>query len=244
MAPPPTPQAPEDLLVGLDADDTLWHSEVHFEMTQRQVRDLLAHHIDGPDFDERLLAVERRNLGVFGYGVKGFTLSLIETAIEVTAGEVPASDIARILDWAKELLARPVDLLDDVEAVVAQLATRYRLVVITKGDLFHQEAKVASSGLSGHLAGVEVVSEKDPADYQRILDRYGVPPERFVMVGNSLRSDVVPVAQLGGRAVHIPYEVTWEFELAELPDALADRVTRLDRFGQLPAALDRLARAV
>jgi putative hydrolase of the HAD superfamily len=246
--------APE-LLVGLDADDTLWHSEVHFELTQRRVRELLGPHLGeaigaagaatGPavDFEERLLETERRNLGVFGYGVKGFALSLVETVIEVTGGRVAATDIGRILDWCKELLARPVELLDDVAEVTAELASRYRLVVITKGDLFHQEAKLASSGLGQHLAGVEVVSEKDPRDYARILDRYGVEPARFVMVGNSLRSDIVPVAELGGRGVHIPYHVTWAFEHAELPPELTERVVHLDRFAQLPAALEALERA-
>ena len=229
-------------LVGLDADDTLWHSEVHFELTQARVRELLGPLVPGEDFDARLLDMERRNLGVFGYGVKGFALSLVETAIEVTEGRVPAADIGQILTWAKELLAQPVELLDGVDEVTAELATRFPLVVITKGDLFHQEAKVASSGLADRFAGVEVVSEKNPEDYQRILDRYGVEPSQFVMVGNSMRSDIVPVAQLGGLGVHIPYAVTWAFEHAELPDELAARVVSLGRFDQLPAALDAIAR--
>ncbi len=235
------PPEPAELLVGLDADDTLWHSEVHFELTQAKVRQLLAPNIDIERFDAQLLAVERRNLGFFGYGVKGFALSLVETAIEVTDGRIPARDIGAILEWAKEMMSHPVELLDHVAEVVPAVARAHRVVVITKGDLFHQEAKVAASGLAEHFEGVEIVSEKAVGDYRKVLDRYGVEPSRFVMVGNSLRSDVLPVVELGGWGVHVPYEITWALEHAELPDPLADRVVRLDDLGQLPATLRSIA---
>src|SRR5207302_1743766 len=148
------------------------------------------------------------NLRLFGYGVKAFTLSTIETAIEVTHGSVTADEIQAILDFGKELLDHPVQLLDGVAAAIDGLAGK-RLVLITKGDLFHQEAKVAGSGLGDRFSSIEIVSEKDQATYRRVLHRLGVAPEQFVMVGNSLRSDVAPVVALGGRGVHVPYTHVW-----------------------------------
>lgn len=227
-------------LIGFDGDDTLWHSERYFVLTQERIAELLAPWVDGERFDEALLATERSNLARFGYGVKGFLLSTIETAITLTDERVPASVIHRIVQWGKELLDHPVELLDEVAETVAALAEQHRLVLITKGDLFHQEAKVATSGLAEHFAGVEIVSEKDPGTYRRILERMGVAPQHFVMVGNSLRSDILPAVELGGRGVHVPYHVTWQLEEAELPDALTARVRRLDRLGQLPAVLRTL----
>ncbi|MEA3217510.1 MAG: putative hydrolase of the superfamily [Acidimicrobiia bacterium] len=229
--------------VGIDGDDTLWHSEIHFELTQQRIRELLAPFVQGAEFDQRLLATERANLRLFGYGVKGFALSTIETAIELTGERIPARDIRRIIDCAKELLDHPVELVEHVDRVTAELCERYPLVLITKGDLFHQQAKLAASGLGERFAGVEIVAEKDPVDYQRVLGRYGIDPARFVMVGNSMRSDVLPAVEVGGRAVYIPYQVTWAFEHAELPEELNHRVVRLDHFGQLPDALEALARS-
>jgi putative hydrolase of the HAD superfamily len=231
---------PKIELIGLDGDDTLWHSERDFVVTQERVAALLAADVTVHDFGARLLAAEQANLELFGYGVKGFLLSLIETAIEVTGGRVGAAQIGQIIGWGKEMLAHPVDLLDGVADAVAALARRHPIVLITKGDLFHQESKVAGSGLAEHFSGIEIVSEKDPADYRRILARYGVDPTGFVRDGNSLRSDVVPVAELGGHGVYVPYHVTWGLEHAELPDALADRVRHISQLDQLPAVLDAL----
>ena len=188
-----------------------------------------------------MLFRSRENLPLYGYGVKGFALSLVETAIELTDGAIPAQVIAEILGLAKQLLLHPLDLLDHVAEVVPRLAENYRLVLITKGDLFHQETKVAASGLAGHFEGVEIVAEKAAPDYQRVLARYGVEPGRFVMVGNSLRSDILPPVELGGRAIHIPHEHTWAHELAELPAELASAVTILDSMAQVPAVLGHLA---
>jgi putative hydrolase of the HAD superfamily len=229
-------------VVGLDGDDTLWHSEQLFVDTQARFRDLLAPHVDLPhdQLDARLLEVERRNLDSFGYGVKAFTLSLIETAIEVTGGELPGHDVQAILDLGRQLLDHPVQLLDGVPEAVDALTDRYRVLVITKGDLLHQESKVARSGLAEHLFAVEVVSEKDEATYRRVLARNRVDPAGFVMVGNSVRSDVLPVLGIGGRAVHIPYHVTWELEHAEAdPDRHAFPV--LASIAELPACLEALA---
>jgi putative hydrolase of the HAD superfamily len=227
-------------LIGFDGDDTLWHSERYFAGIQDRIRALLAPWTDAATFDEALLVTERANLGRFGYGVKGFVLSTIETAIELTGGRVPASAIGRIIDWGKELLDHPVELLVDVADVLPALAASHRLVLITKGDLFHQETKVAGSGLAELFEAVHIVSEKTPDTYRRVLDEAGVDPASFVMVGNSLRSDVLPAAEIGGRGVHVPYHITWGLEHAELPAALADRVVHLDRLAHLPPTLDRL----
>jgi putative hydrolase of the HAD superfamily len=221
--------------VGLDGDDTLWHSESHFAVTTTRLVDLLGPWVPDTDVaEEHLLRVERRNLGLLGYGVKAFTLSMIETAIEISDGQVPATSIRTIIDWGKELLDHPVELIEDVAETIDDLAGRYELVLVTKGDLFHQESKVARSGLAEAFTAVEIVSEKDPGTYGRILDRHRITPGEFVMVGNSLRSDVVPVLELGARAVHVPYHVTWAHEQVEDdPD-----VPTLTSIAELPALLD------
>jgi putative hydrolase of the HAD superfamily len=202
--------------IGLDGDDTLWHSESHFAVTTARLTELLRPWLPRDDAAEQhLLEVERRNLGLLGYGVKAFTLSMIETAIEVSGGTVPAEAVQEILDWGKELLDHPVELLDDVAETVDRLAARYRLILVTKGDLFHQESKLARSGLAEAFTGIEIVSEKDVTTYERILHRHRVAEPEFVMVGNSVRSDILPVLELGSRAVHVPYHVTWALEEAE-----------------------------
>ena len=201
-------------VVALDGDDTLWHSEQLFVDTQASFRELVAPYVDVDEahLDALLLEVERRNLPTFGYGVKAFTLSLLETAIEITKGEIPPARPQAVLALGKGLLDHPVQLLDGVPEAVDELTDRYRAMVITKGDLLHQETKVVRSGLEEVLWRVEIVSEKDEATYRRILDRHGIDPATFVMVGNSVRSDVLPVIALGGHAVHIPYHVTWGLE--------------------------------
>ncbi len=204
--------------IGFDADDTLWHNERYFADAQRTFHDLLARYAEPHATEESLLAAERRNLALFGYGVKGFLLSMIETAIELSDGAIPATEIHRIIELGKALLARPVELLPYAEETVRRLATSHRLVLITKGDLFHQETKIAASGLAENFWQIEVVAEKDTATYARILERHGIDPSRFVMVGNSLRSDILPVLDLGGRAVHIPFEITWAMEHAIAQD--------------------------
>jgi putative hydrolase of the HAD superfamily len=228
-------------VVALDGDDTLWHSEHLFVDTQDRFRSLVRPHVDVDDavLDERLLEVERRNLPLFGYGVKAFTLSLVETAIEVTEGRIPGRDLQAVLDLGKVLMDHPVELLDGVLEAVDALTDRYRVMVITKGDLLHQETKVARSGLAEHLWRVEIVSEKDEATYQRILDRHRIDPATFVMVGNSVRSDVLPVLAVGGRAIHVPYSVTWALEHAE-PDPDLHDFPVLDDLTQLPAIIAAL----
>ena len=229
-------------VIALDGDDTLWHSEHLFVDTQDRFRDLVRPYVDLDDagLDERLLDVERRNLPVFGYGVKAFTLSLVETAIEVTDGRIPGADLQAVLDLGKVLIDHPVELLDGAREAVDRLTDDYRVMVITKGDLLHQETKVARSGLAELFWRVEIVSEKDEPTYTRILERHDIEPSRFVMVGNSVRSDVLPVLALGGRAVHVPYSVTWALEHAE-PDPDLHDFPVLASCKELPACVAAMA---
>jgi putative hydrolase of the HAD superfamily len=226
-------------VIGVDADDTLWHNETLFSVTQQRFAELLQDHADADHLQERMLATEARNLKIFGYGAKGFTLSMIETALEVTDGHLPGSHVQAILDLGKALLSHPVDLLEGVREALEALAGR-RLVVITKGDLFHQETKVAGSGLGELFERVEIVSEKDPATYRKVTADLGVDPAAFLMVGNSLRSDVLPVVAIGGRAVHVPYEIDWAFELVDEADLPSEGWWRLDSLAGLPGLLEEL----
>ena len=203
-------------VVGLDGDDTLWHNETRFKLTQAELRDLLQRHVPDADVERHLAEVEMKNLGLYGYGVKAFTLSMIETAIQLTQARIPAADIEVILGWGKRMLMSPTELLPGVEEALRELSLRYDLLLITKGDLFDQESKLARSGLAQLFLGVEILSEKNVNAYRGILKRRGIKPEEFVMAGNSLRSDILPVLELGARAVHIPYEVTWHHE--EVPE--------------------------
>jgi putative hydrolase of the HAD superfamily len=199
-------------LVGFDGDDTLWQSEQAFHLAHAEIRALLAPHCDPATLDRRLLDVERANLRLYGYGAKAFTLSVLETAVELAGERLGADDVRAILEIGKQLLAHPVELLDGVRDTITAAAERHRVVLVTKGDLFHQEAKVAGSGLGDLFDGVEIVAEKDTDAYRQVCARYGVAPERFVMVGNSLRSDVAPVLALGGWGIFVPHELTWALE--------------------------------
>jgi putative hydrolase of the HAD superfamily len=224
-------------VVGLDGDDTLWHNETRFAETHARFYELLAPFAEPDVTDGHLIEVERRNLRLFGYGVKGFVLSMIETAIELSDRRVDATTIHEIVQMGKGILDAPVELLDQVEDTVRTLAEDYRLVLVTKGDLFNQEAKVSASGLADLFWKVEIVSEKDPTTYARILGTHGVDPDGFVMAGNSVRSDVLPVLDIGGRAVHVPYSLTWALETVP-EEQLRDRdFPVLDGLGELPDLL-------
>lgn len=230
-------------LIGIDADDTLWHTEGQYMVTQERFAALLDPWVDLTHVPKALLETERRNLAVFGYGVKGFMLSMIETAIMLSDGEVDGRRIQSIIDFGKDLIAHPVELLDGVRETISELSGERRLALITKGELFHQEAKVAASGLADLFDRVDIVAEKDPATYARILDAEGVDPERFCMVGNSVRSDIAPVLELGGWAIHVPYHVTWEMEHAEV-DPEHPRLARVASLREVPAVLTSLGVAV
>ncbi|MET4685403.1 HAD family hydrolase [Brevundimonas faecalis] len=219
--------------VGLDADDTLWHNETIFRLSQKRFVDLLADHADEPVMMERLSVVERRNLRLYGYGVKGFTLSMLETAMELCDGAAPPHIIREILAAGREMLAHPVETLPGVDEVLAELSEKYRLVLITKGDLMDQERKLAASGLGELFAAVEIVSEKDRSTYDRIFARHGTGAAEAVMAGNSMKSDVLPAIEAGAFAAHIPYEITWAHELADAPEG-HPRYVSLSRIGELP----------
>ena len=203
--------------IGFDADDTLWQNESFFRLTQDRFTALLADHAAPDHLHERLLAAERRNLGHYGFGVKGFTLSMIETAIEVTEGRVPASVIAEIMASGREMLEHPIELLPHAREAVEALSGTHRVLLITKGDLLDQERKLAQSGLGDLFHGVEIVSDKTAPVYARIFARHGDGPDRALMVGNSLKSDVVPVIEAGGFGVHVPHGLTWALEHADAP---------------------------
>jgi putative hydrolase of the HAD superfamily len=223
--------------VGLDADDTLWHNERHFHLTQARFAQLLADHADPEHLAERLLAAERRNIGAYGFGVKGFVLSMIETAIEVTEGRVPAHVISDLLAAGRQMLAEPIEILPGVGDALEALAGRYRLVVITKGDLLDQERKLAQSGLGEMFDAVEIVSAKTPATYAAVFARHGPGAESSVMAGNSMASDVVAPILAGAWGVHLPHGLEWALEAAE-PPLENPRFRRLEGIAALPGLLD------
>jgi putative hydrolase of the HAD superfamily len=225
-------------VVGVDGDDTLWHNETRFHLTQTALRDLLRRHVPDADVDRRLAEVEMRNLSLYGYGVKAFTLSMLETAIQATDGRIPAADLEVILGWGKKMLAEPTELLDGVEDALQRLNGKYELLLITKGDLFDQESKLARSGLAELFSGVEILSEKNVDAYRSVLRRRQIVPEDFVMVGNSLRSDIAPVVAIGGRGVHIPYPLTWQHEQVPEDSMPREGWQRLDSIADLGALLE------
>jgi putative hydrolase of the HAD superfamily len=226
--------------IGFDADDTLWQNEASFRLTQDRVTALLADHAAPGHLAERLEAAERRNLGAYGFGVKGFTLSMIETAIEVTEGRVPAPVIAEILAAGREMLDHPIELLPHARATVTALAAEYRVVLITKGDLLDQERKLAQSGLGDLFHGVEIVSHKTEAAYRAIFARHGTGADQAMMVGNSLKSDVLPALAAGAWGVHVPHGLTSALEHADPPQG-DRRFCVLPDLGALPALVETLA---
>ena len=222
-------------VVGFDADDTLWANEMIFRDAEEEIAGLLSEFEVAHVVQKQMFGVEMANLERYGYGIKGFTLSMVELALEVSAGRVPAATVGAILDIGKRMLTAPVEVLDGVRDTLAALQPRYRLVVVTKGDLLDQERKLERSGLMPHFHHTEVVSNKRPGDYARALRRMDIAPEEFVMVGNSLKSDVLPLLDIGAQAVHVPYHVTWAHEEATpAPDA---RYLELSHIGQLTAHL-------
>ena len=225
--------------IGFDADDTLWQNEAFFRLTQDRFQRLLADHAAPDHLSERLEAAERRNLGHYGFGVKGFTLSMIETAIEVTEGRVPARVIGELVAAGREMLEHPIELLPHVRATVTALAAEYRVIVITKGDLLDQERKLAQSGLGDLFAAVEIVSDKTEPVYRAIFARHGTGADQAMMVGNSLKSDVIPALHAGAWAVHVPHGLTWALEAAD-PPADQLRFHAIDDLGQLPGLVDGL----
>lgn len=223
-------------VVGFDADDTLWHNERFFQMTQERFAELLEPYYTGGELMPRLIAAEKRNIGHYGFGIKGFVLSMIETALEVTEETVPAPVIGELIRAGQEMLRHPIELLPFVQEVIEEVSSLHRVLLITKGDLLDQERKLAQSGLGDLFDGVEIVSDKTPAIYLKIFGPEGVGAG--MMVGNSLKSDVLPMISAGGYGVHVPHELTWALEHAERPEN--ERFFELTNLGGLPDLLRTL----
>ncbi|TCZ73687.1 HAD family hydrolase [Flaviaesturariibacter aridisoli] len=202
-------------VIAFDADDTLWVNEPYFRETETAFCQLLESFMPLHSAERALLQTEIKNLPLYGYGIKGFTLSMVETALTISEGHIKAAAIGRILELGKELLARPIELLEGVEDVLLALKERYRLVVATKGDLLDQERKMKNSGIDHHFHHIEIMSDKGVRDYRKLVRHLDIAPEHFLMVGNSLKSDVLPVLELGGHAIHVPYHTTWAHEVVE-----------------------------
>ena len=225
--------------IGFDADDTLWHNMKFYDLTEARFAVLLADFAEPALLSERLLAAERENLKLYGFGIKGFTLSMIETAIQVTEGRVPADVIAQILDAGRDMLSHPVEPLPFVYEALEALAPTHRLVLVTKGDLFDQERKVAASGLGEYFSAVEIVSDKTADTYLRIFNQHGDGPEKSLMVGNSLKSDVVPALAAGAWGVFVPHEINWALEHHEEPEG-APRYRRIADLSGLVAVVEEI----
>jgi len=228
-------------LIAFDADDTLWHSETLYTVTQDKFVHLLSAYRESDGIEAALYETELRNLCYYGYGIKSFTLSMIETAIQLTDGQIRGSDIREIINLAREMLRAPVKLLEGVGEVVLTLSESHPLMIITKGDLFDQESKLARSGLADYFTHVEVVTAKTGATYQALLNKYHITAGRFLMVGNSLKSDILPVLAVGGRAVYIPYHTTWVHEVVAQPAENPGGYFELEHIRLLPPLVKSLS---
>ncbi len=227
-------------VIAFDADDTLWFSEDSFRKYETEFVNTLQPYVaEGVDIKAALVATERSNIDAYGYGVKSFGLSAMEAAITLTNGAIPATELQKILHGVREHLTEPVRVFDGVAEVLARVSSQFRTILITKGDLAHQTRKVETSGLSHHFEHVEIVLEKDPAIYSHVLKSLDINPARFCMVGNSLKSDILPVLAIGGFGVYVPYEILWELDHAEHPTSHADRYVELEKLSLVPDWLEQ-----
>lgn len=226
-------------VIAFDADDTLWVNEPIFIKTQERFIAIVEKYVNPEVLGQRLYETEIKNLTLFGYGIKGFMLSMIETAIELSQGKVTGIEIQKIIDLGKEMLEHPVQLIPNVEETIKSLQDKYELMIITKGDLFDQESKVARSGIGEYFNKVEIVSEKDEKNYRHVLARNGILVNEFLMVGNSLKSDVLPVCKIGGKAIHIPFHITWAHETVESHQISGYQYQELPDISLLPQLLDQ-----
>jgi len=235
-------------MIAFDADDTLWHNETLYARAQERFKQLLiasqpeAAPQAAEQVGQKLYETEMRNLGRYGYGIKGFALSMIETALELTGDSITGQDIRRILDIVQDMLNADVELVEHARPTLAALSASYPLMLITKGDLFDQERKLARSGLASYFQFIEIVSGKTREAYRSILTKYRIAPPRFLMVGNSLKSDVLPVVALGGRAVYIPYHLTWAHE-AVVEGSSETGYVQLEHLGLLPALVEEISQS-
>ena len=230
---------PKLTTIGFDADDTLWHNERFFRMTQDRFADLLRDYCEADHLMERLLEAEKRNISHYGFGIKGFVLSMIETALDVTGDRVPGPVIRALVDAGQEMLQHPIELLPHAQEAVEAIADTHRVLLITKGDLLDPERKLAQSGLGELFDGVEIVSAKTQPVYEEIFARHGDGAHWGMMIGNSMKSDVVPMVQAGGWGVHVPHGLEWEIERADPPHD-APRFVQLQDLGGLRAQIDRI----
>jgi putative hydrolase of the HAD superfamily len=226
--------------IGLDADDTLWHNEPLYHLAKMTFSKILADYGEPQEIKAWLDKTEVRNIEYYGYGIKSFSLSMIEAATDISKGQVTGNEISEITAIAKKMLKAPVELIDCAKNTLDKLSTDYDLMLITKGDLFEQERKIDLSGISGYFRYLEVVGEKSEASYRKLLGQYNLDPARFMMVGNSLRSDILPVIHIGGQAVYIPNELTWFHENASQEEVGEVEYAELERLSQLPEYLERL----
>ncbi len=224
-----------------DADDTLWENEQFFRQTQERFARLLADYTSPDHLAQRLLEAERRNLGHYGYGIKGFVLSMIETALDVTEEKVPASVIRSLVEFGQEMLRHPIELLPHVRDTIKALSQEHFLLLVTKGDLLDQERKLAQSGLGDLFDGVEILSEKTPSAYKQVFHRHATQPANAMMVGNSLRSDVVPALEVGSWGVYCPHDLNWELEEAPIPTG-HKRFAQIKHLGALPEIIQQIQR--
>jgi len=210
-----SPKFSNSFVLGVDADDTLWENEAWFYKIQDRFFEMMSSWSDTQDTNVALLENERASIPQYGYGVTSFVRSMILTAIQISNNEIETKQISQIVSWGDELIEAPVDLLPGVEETLSELSNNHHLLLITKGDVLHQRAKVENSGLSDFFWNIEVVGEKDSAVYEMLLNRYGISPEMFVMIGNSVSSDILPVLNIGAKAIHVPHHTTWELEVPD-----------------------------
>lgn len=234
----PNPSRP--LVVAFDGDDTLWHNEMLFADVEERFRQLMAPWATRDETDHALIAHERVRVDTYGFGAKSFALSMIGTALDLSDGQVSSRQLGEIVAWGDELLAMPTELIDGARQAMQTVARHHPVYIITKGDLHHQLRRVAATDLRSFCVDVEIVADKTAPTYRRILKRHGIDPASFVMVGNSISSDVQPILDIGGRAIHVPYEVTWALEVADDPEE-SDRWQRADAIGDVPAMIGDLA---
>ena len=225
-------------VIGFDADDTLWVNEPYYREAEREFSGLLKEYEIQVDIGAALFQTEIANLELYGYGIKAFILSLVECAINVSRGRVTSDTISRIVDIGKQMLQRPIQLLDGVKQVLEALSPTYKLIVATKGDLLDQERKMKRSSISSFFHHIEVMSDKQEAHYRQLLDHLEISPDQFLMIGNSMKSDVIPPLAIGAWAIHVPFHTTWAHEKVD-EDPVSERFFRVKGIGEVPGMLNR-----
>jgi len=230
--------------IAFDADDTLWRNNSHFTITETTFANLLQEYSQTKDLNKQLLETEKQNLNYYGYGAKGYTLSMIETAIQVTQGRVPTTIISQLLDLGRELLRYPIELYSGVEEVLHELQGEYRIILITKGDLLDQERKISQSGLADQFETINIVSEKSKEVYQKIFEDAGVDPTNALMVGNSLRSDIIPPLEIGSYAVLIPNQDEWIYENEGQVPTPSKRFFEIKNISELPKTVKKIVESL